>query len=89
MDIIFLLIVAAILGGIGARLAGQDNNGCFMSIILGLIGAMLGRAASEKFGIGDIWTISLGGTRVPVLSTIVGSALFVALLNLLSGKARR
>jgi uncharacterized membrane protein YeaQ/YmgE (transglycosylase-associated protein family) len=89
MDFIFLLIVAAILGGIGARLAGQDNNGCFMSIILGLIGAMLGRAASENFGIGDIWTISLGGTSVPVLSTIVGSALFVALLNLLSGKSRR
>jgi uncharacterized membrane protein YeaQ/YmgE (transglycosylase-associated protein family) len=89
MDFIFLLIVAAVLGGIGARLAGQDNNGCFMSIILGLIGAMLGRAASDKLGFGDIWTITLGGTRVPVLSTIVGSALFVGLLNLLTGKNRR
>ncbi|NOX22929.1 MAG: hypothetical protein GXP36_07545 [Actinobacteria bacterium] len=89
MDVIFLLIVAAVLGGIGARLAGQDNNGCFMSIVLGLIGAMLGRAASTRLGIGDIWTITLGGTQIPVLSTIAGSAIFVALLNVLAGKKRR
>lgn len=89
MDFIFLLIVAAVLGGIGARLAGQSNNGCLTSIVLGLIGAMLGRWASNKLDLGDIWTITLSDTRIPVLSTVVGSALFVALLNLIKGKGVR
>ncbi|MCP4147118.1 MAG: GlsB/YeaQ/YmgE family stress response membrane protein [bacterium] len=76
------LLVAFICGSLGAKLAGVSKKGCITSIILGFIGAMLGGFLSRHFGIGDMFYYH----DIPLIWTIVGSALFVAIINLISGK---
>ena len=82
-----LLLVASICGSIGAALAGGNARGCLTSIILGLIGALIGTWLSRELGINDV----LHFHHIPILWSIIGSALFVAVINALSGnkKTRR
>ena len=88
LEFLFLLLVASILGSIGAAIVGRKQLGCLTSIAVGFIGAMLGRWGAEQLEIQDIWTITISDQNIPVFSTLVGSALFVAVLNLISGKPR-
>jgi len=79
-----LLLVASICGSIGAALAGRNGLGCFTSIVLGLIGALIGTWLSRELGVRDLFVVH----RIPILWSIVGSALFVALITALSGSKR-
>jgi uncharacterized membrane protein YeaQ/YmgE (transglycosylase-associated protein family) len=89
LGFLIALAVAAILGSIGARLAGREPMGCLLSIVLGFIGALVGRWLSDVFDLGDPFTITVGGQTFPLLWSVVGAALFVAVLNLLSGRGLR
>lgn len=82
LGFLILLIVAALCGSIGAGLAGFTNKGCLTSIILGLIGALIGTWLSRVLHIPDFLYLQ----RIPVFWSIAGAAVFVALLNLLGGK---
>ncbi|MBI5729957.1 MAG: hypothetical protein HY963_02365, partial [Ignavibacteriales bacterium] len=42
LGFLFLLLIAAICGAIGQSLAGYSLGGCFVSIIVGFVGAWLG-----------------------------------------------
>ncbi len=46
-----LLLIAAICGGIGQSLAGYNLGGCFVSIVVGFIGAYLGLWIAGKMGL--------------------------------------
>jgi len=81
---LILLAVAAICGAIGTALAGYSSKGCLTSIILGLTGALIGSWLSKELGIRDF--IYFQG--IPVFWSIIGSALFVALLGFFRGKKR-
>ncbi len=78
---LILLIIAAVCGSIGASLGGASKKGCLTNIALGFIGALLGTWLSKQVNIGEVLYIR----GIPVLWSIIGSALFVALLNLISG----
>ena len=80
----FLLsvVIAALAGAAGARLAGQRTTGCWMSMVLGWVGSLLGSWLADLLGWPTLWEIE----GFPVIWAIVGAALFVALLNLISGR---
>ena len=80
---IFLLI-ASICGAIGTSIAGFTSRGCLMNIAVGLIGAMIGSWISREFGIREL--IWLRG--IPILWTIAGSAIFVALIGMITSGNR-
>ncbi len=80
-----LLIVAAVCGSIGSSIAGYSSRGCLTSIVLGLAGALIGTWLSRELGVRDFLTIQ----RIPILWSIVGSALFVAIIGFLSGRKRK
>ena len=82
---LFFLFVASVLGSIGNSLAGGRPKGCITSILVGLIGAIVGNWLSTELNIQDVWYFQ---ENIPVLWTIVGSALFVTAVNLLSGNRR-
>jgi uncharacterized membrane protein YeaQ/YmgE (transglycosylase-associated protein family) len=81
IKLLILLLIAFICGSLGARLAGSSKKGCFTSIALGFIGAMIGSWLSRKMEISDLLYVR----DIPILWSIVGSALFVAVINLISG----
>jgi uncharacterized membrane protein YeaQ/YmgE (transglycosylase-associated protein family) len=83
-SLIVLLIVAGICGGIGKSLAGYGNGGCLASIALGFIGSFLGVWIANKFDLPKMFTVNIGGRAFPILWSIIGSALFVAVLSLIS-----
>ncbi len=83
-SLIVLLIVAGICGGIGKSIAGYGNGGCLASIALGFIGSYLGIWIADKFDLPRLFTINIGGKPFPILWSIIGSALFVAVLSIFS-----
>ena len=47
-----------------------------VSIVLGLIGAVLGTWLARKAGMGEILAVSVGGQTFPIVWSIIGAALF-------------
>lgn len=87
-ELIILLVVAGLCGSIARGLAGSTRGGCLVSIALGFIGALIGSKLALSLGLPEIFAISLGGRDYPVVWSIIGASLFVAVLSLLSGGRR-
>ena len=88
IEILFFLIVAAIFGSLGARLAGQRAGGCLVAIVLGAVGAGVGWFIATRTNLAVI-TVELFDRHIPILWSIAGSALFVAVLSALTRKKRK
>ena len=80
----FLLLIASICGALGARIAGRRGMGCLTSIVLGFIGALIGTFIARQLDLPLFPWIRFGDNPFPLLWAVLGAALFVALLNLLS-----
>ena len=87
-ELLILLIVAAICGGIGQSLAGYSRGGCLTSIALGFIGALLGSWISRGLGLPELLTVQFGDQPFPILWSIIGASLFVAVLSLISFRGK-
>jgi uncharacterized membrane protein YeaQ/YmgE (transglycosylase-associated protein family) len=85
-EILLLLLIAAVVGALGQAIAGYSAGGCLVSIVLGFIGALLGRWLSAQLGLPDLLIVHFRDLDFPVLWSIVGAALLVALLSLISGR---
>jgi uncharacterized membrane protein YeaQ/YmgE (transglycosylase-associated protein family) len=88
IDLILLLIVAGICGAIGQAIVGFSRGGFLVSIAVGFIGALLGFWLARVLNLPILWTISIGGTEFPVIWSIIGGALFIAVIHLISGRTR-
>lgn len=86
LDFVLLLIVAGICGGVAQALVGYSRGGCFASIALGLIGALLGAWLARALALPEILSVQFGTQAFPVVWSIIGAALFVAALCLLTGR---
>jgi uncharacterized membrane protein YeaQ/YmgE (transglycosylase-associated protein family) len=82
--LIVLLVIAAICGAVGKALAGGAQGGLITSIALGFIGALLGPWVAHQFKLSEPLVIRVSGESFPIVWSIIGAALFVALLHLLS-----
>lgn len=82
--LIILIIIAAVCGAVGKAIAGGARGGLLVSIVLGFIGALLGPWVAGKLKLGEPFVISVGGHPFPVLWSIIGAALFVAIIHLFS-----
>lgn len=83
-DILLVLVVAGICGALGQAIAGISRGGCVVSIALGLVGALLGMWLARALKLPDIVAIQIGEASFPIVWSIIGSALFVAVLSLLT-----
>ena len=84
LSILILPLIAAVCGSIDQAIAGYSIGGCLMSTVVGFIGAWVGSWLSGQLGLPEPFMISVGGETFPILWSIVGSALFVAILGLLT-----
>jgi uncharacterized membrane protein YeaQ/YmgE (transglycosylase-associated protein family) len=82
-DILLLLLVAGICGSLGQAIGGYSHGGCLVAIVLGFIGALLGMWLQKVSGLPELFAIRFGDTAFPIIWSIIGAALFVAVLGLL------
>jgi uncharacterized membrane protein YeaQ/YmgE (transglycosylase-associated protein family) len=82
LSFILLLVVAGICGAVGQAIAGFTRGGCLASIALGFIGALLGMWLSRALGLGELFAVNIGGQTFPIIWSIIGAALFVAVISL-------
>ena len=81
---LLLLVIAGVCGAIGRSLAGYSHGGCLGSMALGFIGALLGMWIARGLHLPEVFAVRVGNESFPVLWSIVGSALFVAVLSALT-----
>jgi len=86
LDIIILLVVAAVCGSLGMAISGYSRGGCLVAIVLGFIGALLGTWLARLLALPELFTLVIGGHSFPVIWSIIGAALFVAILSLLNAR---
>jgi len=84
LELLVLLLIAGICGSLAQALAGYSHGGCLVSIVLGLIGALLGTWLARLLGLGEVLAIRIGSESFPVVWSVIGAALFAGLLNLIS-----
>ena len=89
IDLLILLLVAGVCGALGQAIGGYSRGGCLVSIALGFIGALLGVWLSRQLGLPELLMVPVGGKSFPVVWSIIGSALFVAVISLLTRRGRR
>jgi uncharacterized membrane protein YeaQ/YmgE (transglycosylase-associated protein family) len=85
LGFVVLLVVAGICGSIGRAIGGGYSHlGCLGSVALGFIGALLGMWLSRAAHLPELFSVRIGEERFPILWSIAGSAIFVAVLGLFS-----
>lgn len=82
--LLILILIAAVCGAVGKALAGSARGGLLVSIVLGFVGSLLGPWVARSLGLAEPFMVSIGGQAFPILWSIIGAALFVALLHLVS-----
>ena len=80
-SLLVLVVISGVCGAIGRSIAGYSHTGCLGSIALGFIGALLGSWIARQLHLPELFTIRVADENFPVLWSIVGSALFVAVLS--------
>lgn len=81
-EFLVLLLVAGICGALGQAIAGFSRGGCFTSIAVGFVGALLGVWLARLFDLPELFSLQIGETAFPIVWSIIGSALFVGLISL-------
>jgi uncharacterized membrane protein YeaQ/YmgE (transglycosylase-associated protein family) len=81
-DLIILLIVAGICGSLGRAISGYSHGGCLVSIALGFIGALIGVWLARALHLPELLPVRIGTTDFPIIWSIIGAALFVAIISL-------
>lgn len=84
--LIVLIIIAAICGAIGKAIAGGAQGGLLTSIALGFIGALFGPWMARQLHLAEPFVLRVGGESFPIVWSIIGAALFVAVVHLVSGR---
>lgn len=87
VGLLVLLVIAGICGAIGRAMGGGTGGGFFVSIAVGFVGALLGSVIASHLSLPELLVVNVDGRPFPILWSIIGAALFVALLQLLSGGA--
>jgi len=89
LQFLVLLLVAGVCGGLAQALTGFSRGGCLAAIALGFIGALLGTWLARALGLPELLEIQIGGQPFPIVWSIIGGALFAAVLSLLTRSYHR
>ena len=82
--LIVLIVIAAVCGAIAKALAGGSRGGLVTSIALGFIGALFGPWLAHQIKLSEPLVVLVAGRPFPIVWSIVGAALFLAVLHLFS-----
>src|SRR5438477_10336840 len=84
LDFLLLLLIAGVCGALGQAISGFSRGGCLVSIALGFVGALLGMWIARALNLPELLPVEIGGVSFPVIWSIIGAALFVAIISLIT-----
>lgn len=82
--LILLVVIAAVCGAVGRAIAGGARGGLVVSTALGFIGALIGPWIAVRLKLPEPFIVHISGHPFPVLWSIIGAALLVAIIHLVS-----
>lgn len=88
VELLVLLLIAGICGAVGKAIVGSFPGGFLASIGVGFVGALVGTWLARLAGLPELFAIHVGNTTFPIIWSIAGSAVFVALISLIAGRRR-
>jgi uncharacterized membrane protein YeaQ/YmgE (transglycosylase-associated protein family) len=80
--LVILILIAAVCGAIGKAIAGSTRGGLIVSTALGFIGALVGPWIARAAKLPEPFIVTIDRHPFPILWSIIGAALFVAVLHL-------
>ena len=80
IDFLILLLIAGICGALGRAIAGDRRGGILVAIALGFVGALFGMFLARALKLPEIFSVR----GFPIVWSIVGAALFVAIVSFLT-----
>jgi len=83
LGFLVLLVIAALAGSLGQVISGYSLGGCLTSVLVGFVGAFLGRWIAQQLGLPEPLMVSIQGESFPLLWSVIGSAVFTAILGLI------
>ena len=84
IEFLVLMLVAFVCGALGQALGGYSRGGCLLTIVMGFIGALLGTWIARFLGLPEIFALNIGGSSFPIIWSIIGGALFSAVLGMMN-----
>jgi uncharacterized membrane protein YeaQ/YmgE (transglycosylase-associated protein family) len=88
LELLILLVIAAICGAIGQAIAGYSLGGMVITTVVGFIGALLGTWMARAVGLPELLMVNIGGQPFPIVWAIIGSAVFTAIIALFTRRPR-
>jgi uncharacterized membrane protein YeaQ/YmgE (transglycosylase-associated protein family) len=89
VELLVLLLIAGICGAVGKAIVGYVPGGFLVSIGVGFVGALLGTWIARLAGLPEFFALHVGNTTFPIVWSILGSVVFVAIVSLFSGRFAR
>ena len=85
-ELLLLMLIAAVVGAIGRRIAGGTPGGLLVSIVVGFVGGVLGPWIAHQLHLAEPLVVRVDGHAFGILWSIIGAALFVAVVHAASGR---
>jgi uncharacterized membrane protein YeaQ/YmgE (transglycosylase-associated protein family) len=85
--LLILILIAALCGGIGQAIAGSVRGGLIVSTAIGFIGALVGPWVARALKLPEPFVVIIDRHPFPILWSIIGAALFVAVIHLFSRRS--
>ena len=80
-DFILTLVIAGLCGWVASMLMGARRMNIFLLILLGFVGAWLGRWIATLVPGISLPSITIGGQSFPIVWTVIGSIVVVGLVS--------
>lgn len=84
IELLILLVIAALCGGIGQALVGYTAGGCLTSMVVGIVGAYVGVWIARQLNLPLFLPLTIGDQSFPIIWSVIGSAIFSAALGLIN-----
>jgi uncharacterized membrane protein YeaQ/YmgE (transglycosylase-associated protein family) len=88
LEFLVLLLIAGVCGAVGEAITGFSRGGILATIAVGFIGALLGMFIARSMNLPEPFAVTVGDVTFPIVWSIAGSALFVAVIALLRSPRR-
>jgi uncharacterized membrane protein YeaQ/YmgE (transglycosylase-associated protein family) len=83
VELILYLVIAGVCGAIARALAGGTPGGFVISLFVGFLGAFVGTWFARQFHLPSLFVVTVGGHPFPIVWSIVGGIVLVAITHLL------